>query len=284
MGQTKKDEFEAGLLERGLMPGTIAVYLRDLELASWSRGGLLERLRDEHLAPKTKRHILAAARHWADFAADADLTQALKKLRLPPARRKKARIPISRENLLALVDEIDRATYIDAPIRWVIGLMATRGFRVGDVLRMTRKQVDHALESATLSYLGKGRRYLQFKVIKNYRKYLQALAKEDDGAWERVDELVAPGAGEAGRRKAAAHAVERALTKIGVHAGVLGLYPHRLRRTYATEYLRQLKGDPEAVIKLQQHMQWASVATALEYVDHARGDELDAVAEKIFER
>jgi hypothetical protein len=45
-----------------------------------------------------------------------------------------------------------------------------------------------------------------------------------------------------------------------------------------------MKGDPEAMVKLTQHMQWASMATAMEYIDHARGDELDVYAERIFER
>ena len=79
-------------------------------------------------------------------------------------------------------------------------------------------------------------------------------------------------------------AVERNLVRLGVRAGIYDLYPHRLRRTYAVQYLRALKGDPEALMKLTQHMQWASMATAMEYVDHARGDELDAAAYKLFDR
>lgn len=276
--------FREHLLDRGLTAGTVQVYVRDIAGAGRVKGGILERLRDEELAPKTKRHILAAARHWADFEEDAKLLADLKRLRLPPARRKKAKVPMTRDNLFALLDELDQARYIDGPSRCVIGLMATRGFRVGDILRMTKAQVDHALEHGTLSFVAKGRRYLEFKVIPTFRKYLAALARLDDGTWDVVDEIVAPGAAAYRRREAAARNIERDLVKVGVHAGVLGLYPHRLRRTYAVEYLRQLQGDPEAIIKLQQHMCWASVATALEYVDHARGAELDGVALKIFER
>jgi integrase len=63
-----------------------------------------------------------------------------------------------------------------------------------------------------------------------------------------------------------------------------GVYPHRLRRTYATEYLRSMAGDPEAVVKLMQHMGWSNIATAMEYVNHQRGAELNAPAHRMFQR
>lgn len=274
--------FRAWLEEHGLSAGTIDVYITDVEKAI-EAGSFVDRLRDDDLAPKTKRHILAAARRWAEFDNDDKLTKALKKLRLPPPRRKAAKVPITRDELLALVDEIDGAKDLSDVMRAVLLVMACRGLRCGDVLRLQRDELLEAKEKGTLSFEAKGRRRLEFKVLKTYRKALLQLA-DQPGRWSRVDELVAPHAAPKGRRKAAARAVERVLVKIGVRLGIFGLHPHRLRRTYAVEYLRTLKGDPEALIKLTQHMQWASMATAMEYVDHARGDELDTHAEKIFER
>jgi hypothetical protein len=46
--------------------------------------------------------------------------------------------------------------------------------------------------------------------------------------------------------------------------------------------LSGLTGDPEAILKLKQHLQWESLNTVMEYVDHARGQQLDDAAERIF--
>lgn len=276
------EPFRNWLVEHGLSDGTIGVYIRDIRHC-FDAGGVMTRLRNDELAPKTRRHILAAARRWAEYTEDVAMTKALKKLRLPPAKRKTAKVPLKREDLFSLVDELGSASYIDDPMRAVLGMMACRGLRCGDVLRLRHAEIDAAKESGTLSFEAKGRRRLEFRVLKTYRRFLDLLAAIP-GSWTRVDEVISPGAGENGRRSAAARAVERSLTRVGVHCGVLGLYPHRLRRTYAVEYLRALHGDPEALVKLTQHMQWASMTTAMEYVDHARGDELNEVAERMFER
>ena len=55
------------------------------------------------------------------------------------------------------------------------------------------------------------------------------------------------------------------------------MHPHRLRRTYSTHFLRRIQGDPQAIIKLQRHMGWASMATAAQYVDNVGKAELDAI-------
>jgi integrase len=276
------DGFGEWLLDHGLVPGTVKVYTGDVAIAL-SKGGLLARLRSDDLAPKTKRHILAAARHWCEYTGDVALTKALKRLRLPPPRRKTAKVPLPRQSLFDLVDEIYRADYLSRPMRGVLGMLATRGLRCGDVLRLRRDDLLRAKESGTLSYEAKGRKRIEYRLLKTWRKSLVLLA-DHPGDWEQVDELVAPRASPAGRRAAAARAVERTLVRVGVHVGVLNLYPHRLRRTYAVEYLKALVGDPEALMKLTQHMGWASMATAMEYVDHARGVELDGAAERIFDR
>lgn len=277
-------DFREWLGEFGLAKGTIDIYVRDVELAR-TPAALLGRLRDDELAPKTRRRILASARRWAEYTENGKFKDQLKRLRLPPSRRKAVRVPLSKEQLFALIDELPKAEYLTPTMRGVIGLMACRGFRCGDVLRLKREELEEARDTGTLSYEAKGHRRLEFKLIKTYRRYLVQLA-EIPGDWSRVCELVAPGGHKTfeKRMRSAAKAVERALSKLGIHAGITKLHPHRLRRTYAVEYLRSMHGDPEALIKLTQHMRWASMATAMEYVDHARGAELDDVAERIFER
>lgn len=277
------ESFRSYLGEFGLSSGTIEGYARDLKIA-FDAGGFIERLRDDSLAPKTRRRILAAGRHWASFDDDENLTKQLKKLRLPPPRRKKPKVPIERIGLFDVIDEIEKADYLDVPMRSVLLLMTKRGLRCGDALRIQKSEVVGALSTGTLSFLAKGKRQLEYRVLKTFKKALVDLAKQD-GKWQLVDQLIAPHTKDPEvRRKTAAKAVQRALTKVGVRAGVLGLYPHRLRRTYAVQYLQQMKGDPEALMKLTQHMCWVSMQTAMEYVDHARGGDLDVHAEKIFER
>jgi integrase len=285
-------DFRDWLGEFGLSKGTIDIYCRDVDLAR-TPAALLGRLRDDTLAPKTRRRILASARRWAEYTNNERFRDQLKRLRLPPPRRKAVKVPIAKEQLFALIDEIAKAAdrsprspdHLNTPMRAVIGMMACRGFRCGDVLRLRRTELEDAKTTSILSYEAKGNRRLEFKLLKTYRKYLWQLA-DAGGDWDRVCDLIAPGGAMTleKRMRAAAKAVERALSRLGVRAGITKLHPHRLRRTYAVEYLRSMSGDPEAMIKLTQHMQWASMATAMEYVDHARGAELDDVAERIFDR
>lgn len=285
MGQVKAkdiEKFRAWLFEFGLSEGTVDIYSHDIDKA-FREGGLMDRLRDDELAPKTRRHILAAVRHWGEYTSDAKLLMALKRLRLPSPQRKVAKTPIERDELFALMDEIEAATYLDDPMRAELGLMAARGFRCGDVLRLRKREIVSALRTGTLAYEGKGRRRLEFSVIPTYRRFLEILP--DYPGWDRVEDLIAPRSSPGKlRRRAASKAAARALTACADQVGIDDIYPHRLRRTYAVEYLRAMKTDPEAVVKLQQHMQWASLATAMQYVDHHRGAELDVAAEAMWAR
>jgi len=273
--------FRTWLLAQGLAKTTAEMYAYDVRSAA--KDGFAARLLDNELAPKTRHRILAAGRQWAKFREEPTLTAALVKIKLPPARRKLAKVPVDRDQLFAILDELPRADYLSPPMCAVIGMMACRGFRVSDVLRITHEEMDQALETGVLVFLGKGHRRMEFGLSKAWSPYVTALA-ETVGAWTRVEDLISPGSGEKTRRKTSVRAVERALTKLAHRAAVPKVYPHRLRRTYAVEYLRQHPGDPEALLKLTQHMQWADESTALQYVNHARGRELDAAAERIFER
>ena len=275
------EPFRAYLGEFGLSPDTITMYVRDVDKALAI--GVRARLLGEDLAPKSKRHVRAALRHWAKFTDDKKLTAQLERMKLPAARRVTAKVPLEVKQLFELIDELDRQTYLGKPMTAVISLMAMRGFRCGDVLRLRREELAAAKESGVLNFVAKGDRRLEFKVLKTFRRPLMALLAQP-GDWEFVRDLIAPSSKAASRQRAAAMAVGRALTSVGVKIGIFGLHPHRLRRTYAVVYLRAMQGDAEALMKLTQHMQWASMATAMEYVDHARGSELDAVAETMFDR
>jgi len=275
------DGFREYLSQFGLGDGTIALYAHDVTTALGA-GGVVTRLKDDELAPLTRRHILAAGRHWANYTDDGKLTAALLRLRLPAPMRKSAKVPLSRAEMFMVIDQIDAASFLSPAMRALLGMMAKRGFRAGDVLRLRRREVGNAMKTGTLAFEAKGRRRLEFRVIDTWKRYLELLAAQP--RWQRVDEIIAPESADQHRRRSALVAVERMIRKVGASVGIDGLYPHQLRRTYAVEYLRALAGDPEGLVKLTQHMQWASMTTAMQYVDHARGEELDDVAERIFQR
>lgn len=275
------ETFETWLKDQGLAATTAEQYANDARSAA--EPGFVARLRDDSLAPKTRHRILAAGRQWAKFRQDAKLALALVSFRLPPARRKTAKVPVEREQLFKIVDALPDADYLEPTMRSVIGMLACRGFRVSDVLRIERGELAEAKASGVLAYLAKGSRRLEFGMIEPWSHHAVALA-DTPGDWERVEDLISPGAEGDTRRKAAVRAVQRALNTLAGHCGIAKVYPHRLRRTYAVEYLKLQKGDPEAILKLTQHMQWADESTALQYVNHIRGRELDESAKKMFDR
>lgn len=281
------DGFAAWLRDLGLAAGTVDAYASDAAIAL-EAGGFIARLRDDALAPKTRHRILSAGRRWAEYADDTELARELRRFRLPPARRRAAKVPIERLQLHEVVDEIGRAEYLDAPTRAILGMLACRGFRCGDVLRVKRAELATAKATGILSYEGKGRKWLQFKLLPTFSHHVVSLA-DQPGEWNSVEDILLAIAGsrcaaERDRRRTAARVVEQALADVGKRCGVPDLHPHKLRRTYAVEYLRSMAGDPEALVKLIEHMQWSSINTAMEYVGHSRGAELDAAAARIFER
>ncbi|MCC7024620.1 MAG: tyrosine-type recombinase/integrase [Thermomicrobiales bacterium] len=276
---TTLDGFRTYLGRFGLQPGTVAIYVHHAKRAT-EDGGWIERLKRG--APKTRRLVRAAARRWADYAVDPALREALGEFRLPPPRRAKEKVPVDAQPLQRLMLEVRAAKDLTPPMRAVIGLMAYRGFRDADVLRMQRAQIVSALVTGRLSFVAKGRRYLEFTVLKTFKPWLELLAHER--GWDTVAHLLVPTSkDEEVRLQSAARKVQRQLKRLGGRCGIDGLHPHRLRRTYAVTFLRAHAGDAEALPKLMEHMQWANLSTAMQYVDHVRGEAIDRVAESMFE-
>lgn len=276
---TTLDDFRAYLGRFGLQPGTVAIYVHHAKRAT-EDGGWIERLKRG--APKTRRLVRAVARRWADYARDPKLREEIAEFRLPPPRRAKEKVPVDPQPLERLMREVRADPALTPPMRAVLGLMAYRGFRVGDVLRMKRTQVVSALATGRLSIETKGRRFLEFSVLKTFRPWLELLAHER--GWETVAHLlVVDSQDEETRVQSAARKVQRAIRALGQRCGIEHLHPHRLRRTYAVAFQRALRGDAESLPKLMEHMQWANLSTAMQYVDHVRGEAIDRVAESMFD-
>lgn len=276
ISERELEDFKTWLVRYGRSKGTAAQYARNVRRA-FEDGDPLSKLTDPDLSPKYLHLIKASLKAFSQFNDNSHLLLELQKVRLPPSRRRAAGVALSKSEWEALRQEIDDAAYLKEPTRAVLGMLACRGFRVGDVLRLKRKEVAKALKKEVLEYEGKGRKRLRFTVSPHWKPYLGTFVEHRD--WDRVEDLISPGAED--RRKSAGKAVSRALEKCGTAIGLdpEELHPHLLRKTYATLYYGKCS-DPEL---LRQHMQWQSVEVAMGYVKELSQKQLDAVADELFD-
>lgn len=268
--------FRAWLLRRGRGEGTAALYLKNLRRCA-AEPTLTARLVEGDLAPLSRRTNKAALAAWATFTKDGELAADLKEIRLPPARRVTPKIPLPSEAWRRVIKHVEMAPYVTEAVRQLALLICRRGLRVGDALRIRRKDVTGALASGVLSFEGKGRKRYEFP-SNAIRPQLETLAAVKD--WEVARELVT----KSRRLGTAERKMGRLFDRFARAIDLTDVYPHRMRRTYATEYLTALQGDPRALLKLQQHMQWASINTAAMYADAVDRDELADVGEKMVAR
>lgn len=269
--------FHQWILDNGRCEGTALLYEGHVRLAQEGYPRLADRLLDRKLAPKTRRSALHALRAYAMFREDPKLLKQLGMIKLPPAVRKTAKLPLEEvelEDLIQAIDDSDEET----PVRAVLSIMARRGLRVGDVLRLTRAEVKEALKTGVLAFEAKGGRRLEYGIVL-MREALEELHEEK--GWTTVAELVAPGTDDPqtmGRLY-----VWRALRRVSTAAGLdpRAVHPHRLRRTVATNMLKEFGGD---ITKLRSYFQWSSLNTASGYVDHQRLEEFDEIERKMLKR
>lgn len=272
------DAFHAWLLENGRSPTTAKIYRGNVVICSHAKGGWQGRLTNRELAPKTLHANAAALRSYAAFLEDGKLLVAIKRVKLPASRRKTPKLPLPAEVWSKLITAIEDDPRVKPVMRATLLIMALRGLRIGDALKLRREELATALRTGKLGFEAKGRARLEYGIAQ-FRDAVELLL-DDDREWERVVDLIAWHSKaktleqklHVGREK-----VRRQLKRIA--AGVVedNVYNHRLRRTYATHFLKQLEGDPQAILKLQKHMGWAEIQTAMGYVDAVDVDELEDI-------
>lgn len=240
-----------------------------------------DKLTDREYSPNYRRHLAACLRAWAAFSGDDDLRAKLADLRLPPAVPRGAREPLDADSWRRVLDEVDRAPYLTEPLRAACGLVARRGLRSGDVLRLARRDVAAAVRSGVLSFEAKGERWLRYRSAPVLPQLRALLEQKWDGP--RVCHLVSPSAAQDRAQESASRAVRRAFDRVADAVGIprADLYPHVLRHTYATRFLQATAGDPEGVFLLKEQMGWADLGTAANYLRRDRRKELDAVEERM---
>jgi integrase len=262
------------LRRRGTSASTIVQYLFH---AGRAVGGEdpFDRITDRGLSPKYRRVCKAAIVSYARFNKDDALVEQIKEVKLPSPVRQTVKVPLDMETWRALRAEIDAANYITEPMRAALGIMASRGLRRGDVLRLHRKEVADALKTGTLSFVAKGERRLEFGVG-SWRPYLETLAEcfAGDRDAKTVADLIST------THQAAGVAAVKALRRVAKR--VKGASPkiacHDLRRAYSTHYFEACGRDPR---RLQTHMQWSSLEIAMSYVAAESRENLDEIAEDL---
>lgn len=271
--------FRTWMLERGRTEGTADLYMLNVRSCGASPRGLTSRLISGDLAPNTARINLQSLRAWARFAKDAELRERLADIRLPPPRRLKSRQPLPLHLWRDVVQHIKVTSTLDddEAMRHVLLIMATRGMRCSDVLRIRRIDIMRALDTGRLTYEGKGRKRIEIdaKPSRASLKELLEIGKLSHRAagWVTLRDLVTP----SGSPLIARKRVWRASRRVAKEIGIADMNPHRWRHTFATGFLAKLAGDPNALVKLQKHMAWESVATASRYVDAVSQAEMDVL-------
>jgi len=279
--ETNLRKFSEWLVRRGRVPGTAETYVSNLRLCGSDPVGLTNRLVDGRLSPNSLRTNLAALRAWALFAGEHDLAKDLADIRLPPARRIHAKVPLDIGQLQRVVHHLQTCRTVtssnpnaDAAVRHVLVIMAVRGLRSGDVLRLRRTEVKRAVETGKLEFEGKGRKRMEF-AAESFRAQLEALLEIP--GWDRVRDIIA----KSSNPKVASVKIWRAARRTAGRVGIANMSPHRYRHTIATRFLDKLSGDPNAIIKLKQYMGWESVNTAAKYVGEISQSQLDQLGAEL---
>jgi len=271
-------QFSDWMVKRGRSPDTAYQYVSRIRQCAADDRGITSRLTAAGLAPKSRRQNLASLRAWARFAGDQALRDQLDDLKLPPPERVLEKKPLSEDQWSEMIAAIDQVTMSDVK-RAAIEMICVRGFRVGDVCRLTRSAIMQALETGVLIYPGKSGRQLQWESAP-FEHCLRVFVAQ--GRFGEVRDLISPRAAKDKRQQASRLALQRIFPRVAKVAGVTDACgPHRMRRTYATGYLKETGGQ---IVDLQKHMGWASIATAQAYVDHSQRQQLDEVAERMRRR
>lgn len=235
-------------------------------------------------SPNYRRHLIACVRVWAQFNEDGDLLLRLGDIKLPPPIAKDVREPFEIEEWFAIREAIDQATYLSDAKRHVCALIALRGIRCGDVLRLTKRDISRALDTGVLAFESKGERWQSYSAAP-MQTYLEGLLGLRWVA-KRVRNLVCPNSNDRCCQTTAGREIRRAFDRVADEIGMApeDLYAHRFRHTYATYFLQKMEGDPEAIFKLQQQMGWARLDTAANYLRRSRRKELDDIESRLLSR
>ena len=278
------DEYRDWLERRGRSAGTVDRYLRTLREYNADPEGVEHAITSRKYSPNYRRFLMAVLRSWATFNRNSKLLDWLDEIKRPPPTPTSEREPLSAEVWGDVISEIENAEYLTDAERAICSLVALRGIRCGDAVRMTRKQLKTGISTGTLSYVGKGGRLLSCSSVPLEAPISSLLACFQNSGVTVCRELVSPLSRDPGAtQESATRRIRRKLDSVAdsLEMPRADLHPHLFRHTYATLFLQELKGDPEALPKLVQQMGWSNLNTAANYLRRDRRPELDSVESKL---
>lgn len=274
--------FESWLLRRGREVETAKRYRRILARALAQKDGpesILLRRSDSALY---RRLLYAALSSWATFTEDTGLILRMKEIRLPPAEPVAPREPFAQEDWAAILSHIETDPDLSEPLRHTLHLIALRGIRCGDTVRIRRAELDAAVRGGVLRFAGKRGRRLEYQT-KHLKKPIEGLLSCPWRGATYVRDLISPGADSDTRQESACRAVRRAFDRVARELGIdpSEIHSHRFRHTYATRFLQEMSGNPEAGEMLDLQMGWTNPNTKRFYLRRNRRPELEEVETRL---
>lgn len=226
-------------------------------------------LRETNRAPKDNIEFQHAVK------SHPELTD-VRKVRAQGRRRKKPAQSFRPEDWTALSDTIVKDK---TPVGVVLLLMAATGHRIGDILRIHRRDLDEAKRTGVLLLERKGGDMLEVpldgaRAAWNRLDRLWKGAPDDQVCdWVCPECTGGPGAGQGAYKR-----VQRRIKALGEDLGLQGrVHLHRMRRTVGVRALKLTK-DVHLVSQLLGHK---SVSSTEEYVDELRRDDLADLQKKL---
>jgi len=246
-------EYLLALRQAGRTTGTLQKYAFRLDrLSSWlaerdvTQMGDLSKLLlrewgaslDPDWQPATMRHAVTIVRGWLNWCAAENLIEPglAAALRVPKVKSRVQRT-LSDEEVQKLLDACDPATSSGLRAAAIVSLMVDSGLRASEVCRVKESDLifDFPLKNKRVNFIptiGKGGNeepvYFGTETTARLRAWLAARQ-----AGPGVRTLFVSLGGNTPRQPLTRHGLGNLLERLGKKAGVPGVSPHSLRRTFA---------------------------------------------------
>lgn len=281
-------KFHEYLLEpsRDLSPATATIYFRAVQSLLATGASTPEDYRefieDESRGPSRRHTYRRAMLHYAEWVEDPLLKEFLHnevKIR-GQSQRKKIPEALSKVEWFALIDEV--TAHENKLLAATLVLLCTSGMRISEVIDLSRKTLEKALEEGKAVTLQKG----------GYQRWYMIIGEEQWTASSTLYEAMSPArntvwkillSSKWRKQSSILSAVSRELKHSSARAGIKKhVHPHMLRRSAGDAVRRAAHGDMKVV---QDFLGHKSLKTTIQwYQDHFHPEEVEEALGKALER
>ena len=276
------EQFHLRCFSRNLSPGTLAWYkqvLTGLERFLARRYEVLHmegiepghlraylcELRARDISSETVHRTYGGLRCFFKFLLrEGTLRHNPMELVEKPKRERHLIQPLSAEQILALLDQLDTESFLGRRNRVAMLLMLDSGLRLSEVLTLRLLNVD--METGSALVMGKGRKERRVPFANTTRQALETYLTLRRKIPVPSDLLIITSKG----RGLTSRHLQIMIQRMGKKAGIEGVRvsPHTLRHTCATQYIRN-GGDP---FSLQAILGHSTLEMVRNYVNLASRD------------